>query len=118
MRPADKDPQYSTDYAIWQRTCAKLWTPLLEKAKCQLIITAHQHCYRYDAPTKDRPWAQMIGGGPELPSNEQGDDTGKYPQLFPTVIDGEVVGGRLRITAYNLRTGKVQQTVEFKPRKR
>lgn len=118
LRPADKDPQYSTDYAIWQRTCAKLWTPLLEKAKCQLIITAHQHCYRYDAPTKDRPWAQMIGGGPELPSNEQGDDTGKYPQLFPTVIDGEVVGSRLRITAYNLRTGKVQQTVEFKPRKR
>ena len=87
-------------------------------AGCQVIITAHQHCYRYDAPTKDRPWAQMIGGGPELPGNEQGEDTGKHPQLFPTVIDGEVVGGRLRITAYNLRTGKVQQTVEFKPRKR
>ena len=96
----------------------RMWSPLFKQYGVQTVICAHMHHFRYDEPTEDRPWAQMIGGGPELPSNEQGEDTGKHPQLFPTVIDGEVVGGRLRITAYNLRTGKVQQTVEFKPRKR
>ena len=43
VAPADKDPQYSADFAYWQRTCARLWTPLLEEAGCQLIITAHVH---------------------------------------------------------------------------
>ena len=50
IAPADYDPRYRTDYASWQRTCANLWGPLLAKAGCQLVITAHQHRYRYDAP--------------------------------------------------------------------
>ena len=60
--PADKDPQYTTDFAMWQRTCAQLWTPLLESAGCQVVITAHQHEYRFDAPTQTRCWAQIVGG--------------------------------------------------------
>ncbi|MBP1540141.1 MAG: metallophosphoesterase [Prevotella sp.] len=116
VSPADKDPQYTTDFAMWQRTCAQMWTPLLEKARCQLIITAHQHCYRYDAPTKTRPWAQIVGGGPEMVTADSGEKLKEKPQLFPTVIEGEVVGKRLRMTIHNLRTGKVQETIEFKPR--
>ncbi len=42
VAPDDKDPQYSADFAYWQRTCARLWTPLLEEAGCQLIITAQR----------------------------------------------------------------------------
>ena len=110
VAPADTDPQYSTDYAMWQRTCAKLWTPLLEKAHCQLIITAHQHRYRYDAPTASRPWAQIVGGGPDMDATRKGE--------FPTVIEGRVHDGQLHITIHNLLSGEVQQTFAFSKRKK
>ena len=64
VAPDDKDPKYTHDFAIWQRTCAELWTPLLEKARCQLIITAHQHEYRRDDPQPGRKWTHIVGGGP------------------------------------------------------
>ena len=64
--PDDTDSRYTLTWAEWQRPCARMWTPLLEKAGCQLIITGHQHRYRYDAPTKERPWGQIVGGGPEM----------------------------------------------------
>ncbi len=111
LSPDDKDPHYSPDFAMWQRTCAKMWTPLLEKAHCQLIITAHQHRYHYDAPTKSRPWAQIVGGGPEM-----GESNGRERKdKFPTVIEGEVRDKRLRITVHNLLTGKVEEELEFNP---
>ena len=112
IRPNDTDPKYSTDYALWQRTCAQMWTPLLQKAKCQLVITAHQHQYRYDAPTASHPWAQIVGGGPDLALNGKS----KRPERFPTVIDGKVTNDGLCITVYNLQTFQVLQQFTFKPR--
>ncbi len=112
VRPNDADPQYTTDYALWQRTCAQMWAPLLEKAKCQLVITAHQHCYRYDAPTKQRPWAQIVGGGPNLAVNGKTD----RPERFPTVIEGKVTNAGLSITVYNMQTYQVQDRFTFKAR--
>lgn len=109
VSPDDKDPQYSTDYAMWQRTCAQMWTPLLEKARCQLIVTAHQHRYRYDVPTASRPWAQLVGGCPSMEDTRKG--------KFPTVIEGRVHDGQLHITVHNIRTGQVEQTLAFKRRK-
>ena len=114
IAPADKDPQYSTDFAMWQRTCAQMWAPLLKEAGCQLVITAHQHHYRYDAPTADRPWAQIVGGGPE----HAADESDNHPELFPTVIEGKVKDHRLHVTVYNLRRGSVQDTCAFIPRKK
>ncbi len=106
IAPADKDPRYTHDFAIWQRTCARLWGPLLDKARCQLVITAHQHCYRHDTPEPGRSWTQLVGGGPQLSKDE-----------FPTVIEGKVEGGRLQITVHNITTGQVQETLSFSPRK-
>ena len=107
IAPADTDPRYKHTFALWQRTCAKLWGPALQKAGCQLLITAHQHRYRYDAPTADRCWGQIVGGGPELKE-----------EVYPTVIEGEVVGRTLKVTVHNLLTGQVQDTFTFKPRKK
>ena len=106
VTPADYDPQYSADFAYWQRTCARLWTPLLEKAKCQLIITAHMHTYRYNAPTRDRKWGHLVGGGPRL----------SEPAKFPTVIEGKVEGRQLRITVHNILTDTVQDEFRFSAR--
>ena len=114
VAPDDKDPKYNTDFAMWQRTCADLWCPLLQEAGCQLIITAHQHHYRYDAPTPERTWAQIVGGGPEM-----GEEGGKkHAGLFPTVIEGEVRDKQLHITVHNLLSGQVQETLSFSPRKK
>lgn len=109
VAPADKDPRYTLDFAEWQRTCANLWTPLLEKAGCQLIICAHQHRYRFDKPTKERPWAQMIGGGCEANKLDATD--------FPTVIEGETKDGCLIVRAYNVLKGEMVDEQTFKPRK-
>lgn len=113
VAPADTDPRYDSNFAMWQRTCAQLWLPLLEKAGCQLIITAHQHRYQYHAATADRPWAQIVGGGPEM--GEYGGK--KNPNKFPTVIEGRVEDRRLHITIHNLVTLKVQEELDFEPRK-
>ena len=106
IKPADSDPRYKYDYACWQRTCAEMWGPLLSKAGCQIVVTAHQHKYRYDAPDGSRKWAQMVGGGPKLTED------GK----FPTVIDGRVEDGHLKMTVYNMTTGQVCDEKIFSPR--
>ena len=106
VAPADYDPQYSSDFAYWQRTCARMWGPLLHEAHCQVLISAHMHQYRFDAPALDRCWAQIVGGG-----NSMQEGNG-----FPTVIEGKVTGGKLRMTVHNIFSGKVQDVFEFNPR--
>lgn len=99
--PADIDPRYKKDYAAWQRTCANLWTPLLAEAGCQLIITGHQHKYRYDAPEGERTWAQIVGGG---------------PVDNPTIIEGCVRKGKLKITVHDNAAGTVIEEFSFNRR--
>ena len=118
----DKDGggRYSHDFAIWQRTCANLWGPLLEKAGCQLVITGHQHKYRYDEPSAGRGWAQIVGGGPELGVSTRVVD-GKRVQVgdesrFPTVIEGFVEGGRLRVRVHNVLRNSVAGVFSYAPR--
>jgi hypothetical protein len=103
--PDDKDEKYNTNFAMWQRTCAKLWGPLLEEAGCQLLITAHQHCVRFDKPNEVHKWFQIVGGGPNM--------MGKSEGHFPTVIEGEVRDGKLVVTVHNIYTGNVCGTVTF-----
>ena len=106
VAPADYDPQYSSDFAYWQRTCARMWGPLLHEARCQVLISAHMHQYRFDAPAPDRCWAQLVGGGNSMQEGKG----------FPTVMEGRIAGGKLRMTVYNIFSGKVQDVFEFKPR--
>ena len=105
VAPADKDPQYSADFAYWQRTCATMWGPLLHEAGCQALITAHMHRYRVDAPAPDRCWTQIVGGGPRLRAQDAA-----------TVIEGKVQDGTLHLTVHNMFTGEVQFALDFRPR--
>lgn len=109
LYPDDKHPDYHSDYAAWQRTCANMWSPLLNKAKCQLVITAHEHYYRYDAPDTNRKWAQIVGGGPSMDGR---------PGIFPTVIEGNVENGKLCVRVHNIYSGKIEAEHTFKPRKK
>ena len=118
----DKDGggRYTHDFAIWQRTCKNLWGPLLEKAGCQIVVTAHNHRYRYDAPNADHKWAHIVGGGPELGIGRKKVD-GKIVEVpdagkFPTVIEGKVEGGRLKIVAHDVLNGRTAGEFSFPPR--
>jgi hypothetical protein len=107
LAPADVSPDYRGNFASWQRTCANMWGPLLAKARCQLVVTAHQHRYRFDEPDGDRTWAHMVGGGPSLRGSGHA-----------TVIEGKVEGGKLTVTVHSLEDGSVQDTHTFTPRKK
>ena len=90
---------YKPDFAVWQRGCAKMWGPHLERAGVQLVVTAHQHHFRHDPPTATRPWTHIVGGGPIM-------DPARTEE-FPTVIHGRVANGRLKITVHNVRDGNI-----------
>ncbi|MBR6030738.1 MAG: metallophosphoesterase [Bacteroidaceae bacterium] len=107
--PADVDDKHKNNFAAWQRTCSKLWGPLLEKAGCQLLLAAHQHVYRLHKPNDEHKWMQIIGGGPDM--------SGENKKHFPTVIEGEVRDGQLVITVHNIYTGTVQETITISKRR-
>ncbi|MDD2601216.1 MAG: metallophosphoesterase [Kiritimatiellae bacterium] len=100
--PGDK----AEDYASWQGHCHDLWAPLFEQHGVQLVVTAHKHRFRYDAPSAKRSWAHVVGGsGCDLP-----------PKGQLTVLQGKVTGDRLQLIAHNLTTGATLGDYSFKPR--
>ena len=94
------DPQ---DYAYWSRECHDLWAPILEKGGVQLVVCAHTHRFRFDEPTATRPWAQVVGGGPELGVSHGQPNAGR----FPTVVEGMVENGRLRLLVHDVFNNRV-----------
>lgn len=91
------------DFAYWSRECHDLWAPILEKAGVQLVVCGHKHQFRFDAPTAERPWAQVVGGGPELGVSGNRPDASR----FPTVVEGKVVDGRLRLIVHDVFNGRI-----------
>ena len=91
------------DYAVWQKECADMWGPILTANKVQLVLAGHTHCYRYDAATDTRSWAEIIGGG-------RGSST------FQTLIEGKVEDGELVIRVHNTDVGTIVAVHHFKPR--
>lgn len=91
------------DYAQWQGECAQLWSPILSANRVQLVLAGHQHRYRYDPPSSERPWAQIVGGG-------RGEKT------FQTLVEGFVEKSRLVVCVYNTDEDSLVATHEFSPR--
>lgn len=94
------------DFAYWSRECHDLWNPILVRHGVTLVVAAHQHKYRYDAPSAERPWAQIVGGGPEMPKDNAA--------RFPTVIEGRLEDGELKVVVHNVKEGRVQAVHSFK----
>lgn len=86
------------DYAYWSRECSELWGPILDKAGVKLVVCGHRHRFRFDPPTAERRWAQVVGGGPELGVYHGVPDSGR----FPTVIEGLDEEGKLRIVVHDV----------------
>ena len=94
------DPE---DCAYWSRECHDLWAPIIERAGVQLVVCGHEHVFRFDAPTADRKWAQVVGGGPECGRDRRGPNQAK----FPTVVEGKVEDGKLRLVVHDVFNGRV-----------
>ncbi len=94
-------------YASWQRQCHDLWSPLFERHGVQLVIAAHTHKFRFDAPRAGRAWAQLVAGS--------GCDTKPGREL--TVIEGKASGRRLTLKVHELNAGAVLGEFTFEARK-
>ena len=81
---------------------AKYWGPILDKYGVQLMISAHRHRFSYSSADENRPWAQLVGGGP-LMSNA-------------TCIYADANKDRLALTCEKLEDGSRLGHWEFKPR--
>lgn len=90
-------------YAFWSRECHDLWAPIFEKAGVQLVVTGHKHKFDFFPACKEHPWAMVIGGGPELGRDREGPN----PDRFPTVVEGKVVDGKLRLIVHDVLNGRV-----------
>lgn len=101
----DSDPHANPgtileNYADWQGECAELWGPILSANRVQLVLAGHCHRFRYDPSAPDRSWAQIVGGGP----------------ANPTVLEGLVEDGSLRIRVHDPLTGERMGEYAFAPR--
>ena len=93
-------------WATWQRRCAELWSPILNKHDVRTLITAHQHRPAdADPPSPERVWTQIHGGGANLDNDA-------------TVIHGAVEDGGLVVRRYFAKDGSPLGEWRFKPRER
>jgi predicted phosphodiesterase len=80
-------------YALYCRHAQQLWHPLLEEAGAQLLICGHTHNFRYDAPTAERRYGQIVGGGPTLEK--------------ATLVRGHADAARLEVVATDLKRNEL-----------
>ena len=103
LPPWDGSTVDKDGYAYWSRECRDLWAPVFERHGVQLVVCGHKHRFDFFPATKERPWAMVIGGGPELGKGRNGPN----PRLFPTVVEGKVADGRLRLIVHDVLSGRV-----------
>ena len=90
-------------WAYWQRRCAELWTPVLNKYKVQVVVTGHLHNpIKAEPADENRGWVQMHGGAGEEKNR--------------TIILGQIEDGRLVMRRENLTKGEVDEELFFDPR--
>ncbi len=104
---ADANPgDLAEGFASWQRQCHDVWAPLFERHGVQLVVTAHRHKFRFDAPAAGRSWAQVVAGsGCEV-----------KPGRELTVLEGKVVDSQLKLIVHDLNARSVLGEYAFKPR--
>ena len=103
-RPGANPGDILDNFASWQRPSARMWGPFMKDAEVQLVIAAHEHAFRFDPATEDRPWAQVVGGGPELEQNT-------------TIMIGEADSKSLKLTVEKMSDRSILGEWEFAPRR-
>ena len=91
-------------YAYWSRECHDLWAPIFERNGVHLVAVGHRHSFDFSPACKGHPWAMVNGGGPELGYRNDWTNNRRIPapEKFPTVVEGKVVNGRLRLRVHDV----------------
>lgn len=92
-----------TGYAHWSRECRDLWAPIFERHGVKLVVCGHKHEFSFLPATEGRPWSQVVGGGWERGFSSHGPKASR----FPTVVEGVVENGRLRLRVHDLQHGRL-----------
>lgn len=103
-RPDANGGDLMVGWADFQRQAGDLWGPLLTQHGVQLVVAAHMHRFRYDEPTADRTWAQVVGGG-------------HSPKGQITIIRGKVQDDQMEIVVDELNQNKEIGRWNFSKRK-
>lgn len=82
----------------WCADGAAKWHDLLVKAGVALVVSGHTHEWAHLPPEGNRPYHQLIGGGPQLKS--------------ATITHGEYADGKLVVRLESLSEGKELARVE------
>jgi len=88
-------------YANYCRNAQQQWHALLAGAKVQLVVSGHTHKHRYDPPSAEHAYGQLVGGGPR-------------PEQA-TLIRGAVTRGKLAVELTDIG-GKSLGAWEYAPR--
>ncbi|QIF00252.1 metallophosphoesterase family protein [Roseimicrobium sp. ORNL1] len=89
-------------YDAFSRRSRDLWHDALVEWKAQVVVSGHTHEHAWLPPSPERPYAQLVGGGPKPDA--------------ATFMEGHANGTRLQFTMRNLQ-GEVLQQQEFAPLK-
>ncbi len=56
------------DKGAWCSDGDVRWSPIIARAGVQAVISGHTHGFWHDAPNAERPFHQIVGGGPQTKS--------------------------------------------------
>lgn len=90
----------SGDYDSFSRRSRDAWHGSLVAWKAQVVISGHTHSAAFLPATAEFPYAQLVGGGPELKN--------------ATWIEGKADGESLALVTKNIE-GKTIRQVQFQP---
>ena len=102
-------PKKPNRYGDWIPECYDLWAPIFERNGVQLVVAGHRHCYSFLPAFRERPWAMVVGGSPEFGLRYDRTSAHMVPAAdrFPTVVEGKVIGGKLRLRVYDVSSGQM-----------
>jgi predicted phosphodiesterase len=92
--PRDNGGDTLEGYAAYAKHARDLWHPVLVSAKAAVVISGHTHVFRYDAPTEDFPYAQLVGGGPrpQAATLTRAMANAEKLEIVQTKLDGKETG--------------------------
>lgn len=100
LRWKDESEAFNREYDFFSKRSRDLWHDSLVQWGAQVIVSGHTHEHHWMEPTKDFPYAQLIGGGPK--------------PATATLIEAQADARCLRFAVRSL-DGVVLTQQEFKP---
>lgn len=93
LRWKDESEAFNREYDFFSKRSRDLWHDALVQWGAQVIVSGHTHEHHWMEATKEFPYAQLIGGGPNLEAATfiVGEADAQHLQLTMRALDGSVL---------------------------